>query len=243
MSKSKSRHRWAPLLTPSTGTPSPARVALTIGAVLLSGFGGLACGLIAAAKQSELLTPSVELVPAPNVAKTVLIERDHTSPAGQLAPKGHVTTPFAEALALVSIRDGSAALPSAGVLMPSEDSLFQSPKKEIPPAQIVQEESRGRAMREAVAASGNVETSRQCLAEAIYFEARGEPEEGQVAVAQVILNRVRSGLYPGTVCDVVYQNKERHNRCQFSFACDQTAERVPDPMGRVRNPSAWAKAV
>lgn len=60
-----------------------------------------------------------------------------------------------------------------------------------------------------------------CLARAIYFEARGEPEKGQIAVAQVILNRVKNPAYPNTVCSVVYQNKNKRNRCQFSFACDR----------------------
>ncbi|HEY8594140.1 MAG TPA: cell wall hydrolase [Devosiaceae bacterium] len=61
---------------------------------------------------------------------------------------------------------------------------------------------------------------RECLAEAIYHEARGEPEKGQWAVAQIILNRVASSRYPNSVCSVVYQNAENLHRCQFSFACD-----------------------
>jgi spore germination cell wall hydrolase CwlJ-like protein len=60
----------------------------------------------------------------------------------------------------------------------------------------------------------------KCLATAIYFEARGEPVAGQKAVAQVVLNRTKSDRYPKSVCGVVYQNAQRHNRCQFSFACD-----------------------
>ena len=60
----------------------------------------------------------------------------------------------------------------------------------------------------------------QCLASGIYFEARGESVRGQAAVAQVILNRVRNPAYPDTICDVVYQNEDWRNRCQFSFACD-----------------------
>ncbi|WP_310621039.1 cell wall hydrolase [Flexibacterium corallicola] len=66
----------------------------------------------------------------------------------------------------------------------------------------------------------------QCLAEAIYFEAQGEPYRGQVAVAQVVLNRVKNPTYPNTVCDVVYQNQHKRNACQFSFACDGKAETV-----------------
>lgn len=69
---------------------------------------------------------------------------------------------------------------------------------------------------------------KRCLAEAIYFEARSEPEEGQAAVAQVVLNRVASGLYPSTICGVVYQNRNRYNACQFSFACEGKSLRVTD---------------
>lgn len=64
-----------------------------------------------------------------------------------------------------------------------------------------------------------------CLAQAIYFEARSEPLEGQLAVAQVVLNRVNHKRYPDTVCGVVFQNEHLHNRCQFSFACDGRSDR------------------
>jgi spore germination cell wall hydrolase CwlJ-like protein len=75
----------------------------------------------------------------------------------------------------------------------------------------------------------------KCLTEAIYFEARGEPVRGQIAVAQVIMNRVFSGYYPNTVCGVVYQNANRHLACQFTFACDG----IPDV---VREPDAFDRA-
>lgn len=68
-----------------------------------------------------------------------------------------------------------------------------------------------------------------CLANGIYFEARGEPARGQAAVAQVILNRVRNPAYPGSICGVVYQNKHWRNRCQFSFACDRIRDRISNP--------------
>jgi spore germination cell wall hydrolase CwlJ-like protein len=69
----------------------------------------------------------------------------------------------------------------------------------------------------------------KCLAEAVYFEARGEPVEGQAAVAQVVLNRVRNPAYPSTICGVVYQNDHWRNRCQFSFACDGIKDRITSP--------------
>lgn len=76
----------------------------------------------------------------------------------------------------------------------------------------------------------------KCLAAAIYFEARGEPVRGQIAVAQVVLNRVFSGKYPTTVCGVVYQNAHRRLACQFTFACDGIPDVVkqPDAMERAK---------
>lgn len=68
----------------------------------------------------------------------------------------------------------------------------------------------------------------KCLAEAIYFEARSESERGQTAVAQVVLNRLKNPAYPNSICGVVYQNKHKRNRCQFSFACDGIKERIND---------------
>src|ERR1700733_2429108 len=69
----------------------------------------------------------------------------------------------------------------------------------------------------------------RCLAEAIYFESRSEPEDGQAAVAQVVLNRVRSGVYPTTVCGVVYQDRNRPFACQFTFACEGKSLRIGEP--------------
>jgi hypothetical protein len=69
----------------------------------------------------------------------------------------------------------------------------------------------------------------RCLAESIYFESRSEPEEGQAAVAQVVLNRVRSGIYPTTVCGVVYQDRNRPFACQFTFACEGKSLRIEEP--------------
>jgi hypothetical protein len=77
--------------------------------------------------------------------------------------------------------------------------------------------------------------SEKCLADAIYFESRGEHVRGQMAVAQVVLNRAFSGKYPSTVCGVVYQNAHRHLACQFTFTCDG----IPDV---VREPDMWERA-
>jgi spore germination cell wall hydrolase CwlJ-like protein len=85
--------------------------------------------------------------------------------------------------------------------------------------------------------SGALETSREleCLTQAVYFEARGEGQAGQAAVAQVVLNRVRNPAYPKTVCGVVFQGAARGEGCQFSFACDGS-------MRRGRELAAWTRA-
>src|SRR6187401_1215702 len=75
----------------------------------------------------------------------------------------------------------------------------------------------------------------KCLANAVYFESRSEPVRGQIAVAQVVMNRVFSGYYPGDVCGVVYQNAHRHLACQFTFACDG----IPDV---VTDQESWTRA-
>ena len=67
----------------------------------------------------------------------------------------------------------------------------------------------------------------QCLTAAIYYEAASEPDGGQRAVAQVVLNRVAHPAYPKTVCGVVYQGSERPTGCQFSFTCDGSLARAP----------------
>jgi spore germination cell wall hydrolase CwlJ-like protein len=77
--------------------------------------------------------------------------------------------------------------------------------------------------------------SLECLTDAISYEARSEPEAGQRAVAQVVLNRVRHPAFPASVCGVVFQGSQRSTGCQFSFTCDGS-------MDRRREPTAWARA-
>ena len=74
-----------------------------------------------------------------------------------------------------------------------------------------------------------------CLTDAVYYEARGESADGQAAVAQVVLNRVRHPAFPKSICAVVFQGVHSGNGCQFSFACNGA-------MTRPREPDAWARA-
>jgi len=76
----------------------------------------------------------------------------------------------------------------------------------------------------------------RCLALNIYHEARSEPESGQIAVARVTLNRVRSKAFPGSICAVVQQGGTKRNRCQFSWWCDGRSDRP-------KNARAWRRAM
>ena len=76
--------------------------------------------------------------------------------------------------------------------------------------------------------------SLDCLTLAIYYESAFEPADGQRAVAQVVLNRVRHPLFSHTVCGVVFQGSERTTGCQFSFTCDGSLARIP-------NASVWRR--
>lgn len=87
---------------------------------------------------------------------------------------------------------------------------------------------------------GDGDAQWRCLTQALYFEARGESLVGQVAVAEVILNRVESKSFPDSVCRVVRQGAGKLNGCQFSFYCDGKAEHITntakfEEMGKI----AW----
>ena len=82
-----------------------------------------------------------------------------------------------------------------------------------------------------------LESSREleCLADAVYYEARGETPSGQAAVAQVVMNRVRHPAFPKSICGVVFQGAYNRTGCQFSFACDGS-------MRHARDTGAWGRA-
>ena len=84
--------------------------------------------------------------------------------------------------------------------------------------------------------TADMRQARECLAAAVHYEAASESLDGQRAVAQVVLNRVRNPVYPKTVCGVVYQGWERPTGCQFTFTCDGSLARKPSPI-------AWSRAL
>ena len=113
------------------------------------------------------------------------------------------------------------ATPATWVI--SEPPIAAAPAMPPSPAERLHLEGAARAKAE------------RCLAEAIYFEARDDTELGQVAVAQVVMNRVFTRFYPNDVCGVVYQNANRYRACQFSFACSGKRRQIDEH-------DAWALA-
>ncbi|MDE0878240.1 MAG: cell wall hydrolase [Sphingomonas bacterium] len=85
------------------------------------------------------------------------------------------------------------------------------------------------------AAAPDAQRALDCLTQAVYYEARSESEDGQRAVAQVVLNRVRNPAYSNSVCGTVYEGSRRATGCQFSFTCDGS-------LNRRREPTAWSRA-
>ena len=81
-----------------------------------------------------------------------------------------------------------------------------------------------------------IRAEQNCLAKAVYYEARSESRSGQMAVAEVVLNRVKSKHYPNSVCGVVYQGSGRTTGCQFSFMCDGSMNKMP-------NGKLWKKSL
>ena len=116
-----------------------------------------------------------------------------------------------------------AATTTPGETIAPKGEVTGADRHPMSPAERLGLDTKGRAKAE------------KCLANAIYFEARGEPVRGQIAVAQVVMNRVFSGYYPHDVCGVVYQDAHRHLSCQFTFACDG----IPD---RIDELDAWVRA-
>lgn len=127
---------------------------------------------------------------------------------------------------------------TASLTPPTEEIAkdIESGESLAPKGEVNADNQRARSPAERLALDDKSRAkSEKCLAEAIYFESRGEAVRGQMAVAQVVMNRVFSGKYPETVCGVVYQNRYRHFACQFTFACDNN----PDV---IREPEMWERA-
>ncbi|KRE17911.1 hypothetical protein ASE63_01585 [Bosea sp. Root381] len=114
-------------------------------------------------------------------------------------------------------------------LEPAEDSGLIAGAPSSSEHRVAKAQPGGRDHYTGLIAAADMAKQQRCLAEAVYFEARSESEDGRAAVAQVVLNRVKSGLYPDSVCGVVYQNSHRYLACQFTFTCEGKSLRITEP--------------
>jgi spore germination cell wall hydrolase CwlJ-like protein len=149
---------------------------------------------------------------APGEAPTLIIPRRPVDPELKLSAQ----TPDAKAVETAAdpapAKDGE-----DNQTIAAKGEVTGEGKRPRTPAELLQLTGAARAKHE------------RCLTNAIYFEARGESERGQMAVAQVVMNRVFSQYYPDNICGVVYQNAHRHLACQFTFACDNVRDVVKEP--------------
>lgn len=177
-------------------------------------------------------------IPQHKPDRTMLVAASYPSRAYAPAETG------AAASALLAAYAPDSSVVSQDMFAP----LFAMPgDKPAPPAPVVRPGDHWWAANPLPASVWD-DAQQKCLAEAIYFEARSEPRKGQLAVAQVVLNRVKNPAYPDTICKVVYQNRDKYNECQFSFACDGRRDVVFDQAswrqakqlaGEVTSGAAW----
>ncbi|MFT3974747.1 MAG: cell wall hydrolase [Amaricoccus sp.] len=141
-----------------------------------------------------------------------------------------------EQMALSTASDQLGAIAESARPMARDDSLTVASREDGPEALIEPSPSRSLSLAAIDAlppASGDEQW--QCLAQAIYFESRGEPLAGQVAVAEVVLNRTSSRSFPGTICGVVHQGVGSGRGCQFSYACDGLPDVMKSALARERS--------
>ncbi len=188
----------------------------------------------AAAPISNIVTKGSLLPGATSfeIVNMTTISKQAVATAGKGDAAAYQPPPKVMAKADSGIRIVPAAIDLKASAQPEKKKLVLAPSK----AKVEETFKLKRSEKQKVVAQRRVQLAEEnCLARAVYFEARSESELGQLAVAKVILNRVKDPDYPKSICGVVYQGSGSRNSCQFSFACDG----LPDD---VKSASAWSNA-
>lgn len=147
-----------------------------------------------------------------------------------LAPERERIAPWAPGEAPVVVASGDPDIKQSALAPPKGDVDISEGESVAKKGVVTGEHQRPRSPADRLSLAGASRAkAEKCLATAIYFEARDEPIRAQMAVAQVVLNRVFSPYYPNDVCGVVYQNDHRHLACQFTFACDGKSKAIKEP--------------
>lgn len=144
------------------------------------------------------------------------------------AGKGRSISADRQRSPLTSVRP---PMPSPNIVEPLAPSIAAEVNAARPDYEGVIEAANGFRLPLTQPAALTGRSAEQCLAQAVYYEAAGQPLTGQRAVAQVVLNRMRHPAYPKSVCGVVYQGSERRTGCQFTFTCDGSLARTPSRSG------------
>jgi hypothetical protein len=174
-----------------------------------------------------------DLTDSPVAKLAALRQEDAVEAAMTAGPAGAAAAPSDRPIQLASIDPSSipreatpAVLDTPAISLPQTFAMLPPPAPGVPPPSPIERlHLEGKSLARA----------ERCLANAVYFEARDQPYKGQVAVAQVVMNRVFSGFYPEDVCGVIYQNADHHLACQFTFACDGKRKVINER-------GAWARA-
>jgi spore germination cell wall hydrolase CwlJ-like protein len=178
--------------------------------------------------EPERVTPAAEILPdtalaVPPAATEALVPSLPSSEI-EIAATAAAVPPRIRPAAIASL----AAAPADASAAETDDApMPMPPPLPRPPPDLAFAASPSPAERLGLSPKTRA-SAETCLAQAIYFESRGETVRGQIGVAQVIMNRVFSRFYPDSVCAVVYQNAHRRNACQFSFACDGRRNEIKD---------------
>lgn len=162
-------------------------------------------------------------ITSPRQAELYLESVDGSTPSVSLRTASASSTP-AVSYSVATLAPATAPLQ---VSLGRPEGLARTPN--VAGSAIRKQDDNAREIYTALIQPEHMAREQRCLAEAVYFEARSESEEGRAAVAQVVLNRVKSPLYPNSVCGVVYQNSNRHLACQFTFTCEGKSLRITEP--------------
>jgi len=167
-------------------------------------------------------------VPNENTSRVFFGARPLTPGEEQIAPWANGDVPVVPAAVDPDIKRSA--------LAPAQPGASKAGESIAAKGEVTGVEQRPKSPAERLGLAGPSRAkAEKCLANAVYFEARDEPVRAQIAVAQVVMNRVFSPFYPNDVCGVVYQNANRHLACQFTFACNGVPAVVTEP-------DAWARA-
>ena len=196
----------------------------------------------ATVSDEQLTSPDIERLPVDNIHTTTAAPAKNGEHiyfgADPIAGSQEAITPWAAGEApvvLVSRESGDPDI-KMSALTPSQPGEEKAGESIAGKGEVTGVDQRPKSPAERLGLTGSARAkAEKCLANAVYFEARGESVRGQIAVAQVVMNRVFSPFYPNNVCGVVYQNANHRYGCQFTFACDG----IPDV---VTEPDAYARA-